>query len=76
MPRPRRNLLTEHNRAEAAEEEVRKQMQEILSQGGHMNVYLGEIANLKRRIPKKFNLTAAKLRIHGVWAHGPCRAMG
>lgn len=55
----------ERSRAEAAEEKLRKQSQERLSQDGQMNIYRGEIANLKRRIPRDADLMAAQLRSAG-----------
>ena len=56
---------TESSRAEAAEEELRKQRQERLSQDEQMNIYRGEIANLRRRIPRDADLVAAQLRSVG-----------
>lgn len=50
-PRLPRRFSTEHNRAEVAEEEVREQRQENVSQSRQINVYLGEIANLKGEDP-------------------------
>lgn len=55
----------EHSRADTAEEESRKQKQERSSQDGQLNIYRGEIANLKRRIPRDADLIAAQLRFAG-----------
>lgn len=47
-----------------------------MSQSRQINVYLGEIANLKGRISRNVDLTAAQLKDHGVWAHGLCHTIG
>ena len=56
-----RKASTEHSRAEAAEEEVRKFRQGKLSQDGRIKKHLDEIATLKRQMPRNTEWAAAHL---------------
>lgn len=52
----------ESSRADNAEEELRRQKAATSSQEGQLNIYRGEIANLKRKIPRNADFMAAQLR--------------